>query len=116
MGINDCNNTADFRRLAKKRLPAPLFHYIDGGADDEVTLRRNTEAFDQVRLIPDALADLTGMNLSTNVLGQDIDWPVFCSPTAMTRLFHHDGELAVCSAAHNHVTMYFLSLLSISSF
>ena len=115
MGINDCNNTADFRRLAKKRLPAPLFHYIDGGADDEVTLRRNTEAFDQVRLIPDALADLTGMDLSTNVLGQDIDWPVFCSPTAMTRLFHHEGELAVCSAAHKHGTMYSLSSLSTTS-
>ena len=78
MGIKDCHNTADFRRLAKKRLPAPLFHYIDGGADDEVTLRRNTEAFDNCRLIPNALADLTGMDLSINVLGQDIDWPVFC--------------------------------------
>ena len=72
MDIKDCNNTSDFRRLAKKRLPAPLFHYIDGGADDEVTLRRNTEAFDQVRLIPDALADLANMVLHTEVLGQQI--------------------------------------------
>jgi L-lactate dehydrogenase (cytochrome) len=110
--IKDCNNTADFRRLAKKRLPAPLFHYIDGGADDEVTLRRNTEAFDNVRLIPDALADLSEMDLSVNVLGQDIDWPVFCSPTAMTRLFHHAGEQAVCREAFNHNTMYSLSSLS----
>ena len=115
MRIKDCNNTADFRKLAKKRLPAPLFHYIDGGADDEVTLRRNTEAFDNVRLIPDALADLSGMDLSVNVLGQDIDWPVFCSPTAMTRLFHHEGEEAVCRAAYNHNTMYSLSSLSTTS-
>lgn len=115
MQIKDCNNTADFRRLAQKRLPAPLFHYIDGGSDDEVTLRRNTESFDSVRLIPDALADLSGMDLSVNVLGQDIDWPVFCSPTAMTRLFHHEGELAVARAAHEHKTMYSLSSLSTTS-
>ncbi len=115
MKISDCNNTADFRKLARKRLPAPLFHYIDGGSDDEVTLRRNTEAFDSVRLIPDALADLTGMDLSTNVLGQDIAWPVFCSPTAMSRLFHHEGELAVARAAHKLNTMYSLSSLSTDS-
>ena len=111
MDIKDCNNTSDFRRLAKKRLPAPLFHYIDGGADDEVTLRRNTEAFDQVRLIPDALADLSNMELRTEVLGQQIDWPIFCSPTAMTRLFHHEGEVAVARAAHKHGTMYSFCLL-----
>ena len=112
MRIKDCNNTADFRSLAKKRLPAPLFHYIDGGADDEVTLRRNTEAFNTVRLIPNALADLSSLDLSTTVLGQKIDWPVFCSPTGMTRLFHHHGERAVCKAAHNANTMYSLSTLS----
>ena len=92
-----------------------MFHYIDGGADDEVTLRRNTEAFDQVRLIPDALADLSNMVLRTEVLGQQIDWPVFCSPTAMTRLFHHEGEVAVARAAHKHGTMYSLSSLSTTS-
>ena len=110
--IKDCNNTADFRRLAKKRLPAPLFHYIDGGADDEITLRRNTESFNDVRLIPNALADLSNMDLSTTVLGQKIAWPVFLSPTGMTRLFHHEGERAVCKAAHAADTMYSLSTLS----
>lgn len=112
MRIKDCNNTADFRKLAKKRLPAPLFHYIDGGADDEVTLRRNTEAFNDVRLIPNALADLSSMNLAVNVLGQDIDWPVFCAPTGMSRLFHHEGERAVCRAAYQQKTMYSLSTVS----
>lgn len=112
MRVKDCNNTADFRKLAKQRLPAPLFHYIDGGADDEVTLRRNTEAFNNVRLIPDALADLSTMDLSTTVLGQKISWPVFLSPTGMTRLFHHEGERAVCKAAHQANTMYSLSTIS----
>ncbi len=115
MRINDCNNPADFRKLARKRLPAPLFHYIDGGADDEVTLRRNTSAFDNVRLIPDALADLTNLDLSVNVLGQDLDWPVFCSPTAMSRLFHHHGENAVCRSAWRHRTMYSLSTIATTS-
>ena len=115
MGIKNCHNTSDFRKAAKKRLPAPLFHYIDGGADDEVTLRRNIEVFDNCRLIPNALADLTGMELGVNVLGQDIDWPVFCSPTAMSRLFHHEGEHAVARAAHKLKTMYSLSSLSTTS-
>ncbi len=112
MRIGDCRNTVDFRKLAKKRLPAPLFHYIDGGSDDEVTLRRNTEAFDGVRLIPNALADLSAMDLSVNVLGQDIDWPVFCAPTGMSRLFHPEGERAVCAAAYKAKTMYSLSTVS----
>lgn len=110
--IKDCNNTADFRKLAKKRLPAPLFHYIDGGSDDEMSLRRNTESFNSARLIPNALADLSSMDLSVNVLGQQIDWPVFCSPTGMNRLFHHDGERAVCRAAQKSKTMYSLSTVS----
>ncbi len=112
---NDCNNAADFRELARRRLPAPLFHYIDGGADDEITLRRNTSAFDKVRLIPDALADLSSLDLSVKVLGQRLEWPVFCSPTAMSRLFHHHGEAAVCRAAHRHGTMYSLSTLATTS-
>ena len=112
MGIERCNNTEDFRRLAKRRLPAPLFHYIDGGADDEATLRRNTEAFDEVRLIPNSLADLSELDLSTTVLGEKIDWPVFLSPTGMSRLFHHDGERAVARAAEKFGTIYSLSSLS----
>ena len=112
MKINDCYNTADFRKLAQKRLPAPLFHYIDGGADDEVTLQRNTAAFDQVRLIPNALADLSELNLATTVLGQKLDWPVFLAPTGMSRLFHHEGERAVCRAAEKSGTMYSLSTVS----
>jgi len=115
MSIRKCNNTNDFRRLAKQRLPAPLFHYIDGGADDEITLARNTAVFDEVRLIPNGLADLDGMDCSTTVLGQKIAWPFFLSPTAMTRLFHPDGEKGVARAAAKFDTMYSLSSLSTES-
>ncbi len=112
MSIERCFNTEDFRKLAKKRLPAPLFHYIDGGADDEITLNRNTEAFNDVCLIPDGLADVSGLDLGTTVLGQKIDWPVFLAPTGMSRLFHHEGERGAAKAASKFGTMYSLSTLS----
>ena len=54
--INNCHNVKDFRNLAKKKLPGPIFHYIDGGSDDEVTYRRNTESFEKCDLIPDVLS------------------------------------------------------------
>ena len=58
MNIKDCYNFSDFRKLAKKRLPSPIFHYIDGGADDEATLKRNTDAFNDCDLIPNVLASV----------------------------------------------------------
>ena len=56
MRLTDCHNIEDFRRLAKRRLPGPVFHYIDGAADDEVTKARNTAAFDDCDLVPNVLA------------------------------------------------------------
>ena len=52
MNLKDCHNFSDFRKLAKKKLPSPIFHYIDGAADDEITYARNTSAFDDVDLVP----------------------------------------------------------------
>ena len=96
MGItlSDCYNTAQFRRLAKARLPGPIFHYIDGAADDEVTYRRNTEAYEACDLVPNVLAGVEHIDLSTTVMGIPMDMPLFLSPTALQRLFHHDGERA----------------------
>ena len=67
MNLNDCYNFDDFRKLAKKKLPAPIFHYIDGGADDEVTLNRNTEAFEECDLVPSILNSVGEPDLSTKV-------------------------------------------------
>ena len=83
MNINDCYNFDDFRKLAKKKLPAPIFHYIDGGSDDEVTLNRNTTAFNDCDLVPNILASVGEPDLSTTVFGRKIDMPLFLSPTAM---------------------------------
>ena len=73
MKLSDCHSYNDFRKLAKKKLPSPIFHYIDGGSDDEVTLNRNTEAFNDYDLIPNVLADVGNIDLSTTVFGKKID-------------------------------------------
>ena len=103
--------TKDFRKLAKRRLPGPIFHYIDGAADDEITYRRNTEAYEQCDLIPNVLSGVENIDMSTTVMGQKLDMPLFLSPTALQRLFHHDGEIAVAKAAEKFGTMFGISSL-----
>lgn len=111
MRLRDCYNFHDFRRMAKERLPGPIFNYIDGAADDELTHRRNTAAFDTCDLIPAVLRGVSDVDMSTTVLGQKIDMPVYCSPTALQRLFHHQGERAVAKAAAKFGTMFGVSSL-----
>jgi L-lactate dehydrogenase (cytochrome) len=97
--------------MARRRLPGPIFHYIDGAADDEVTYRRNTEAYERCDLVPNVLAGVESIDMSVTVMGQKIDMPLFCAPTALQRLFHHDGERAVAKAAQNFGTMFGISSL-----
>lgn len=111
MRLKDCHNFHDFRTLAKKRLPRPIFDYIDGGADDETTYRRNTSAFETCDLIPNVLTGVEDVDLSVTVMGQKLSMPVYCSPTALQRLFHHQGERAVAAAAEKYGTMFGVSSL-----
>ena len=113
--INNCHNFKDFRDLAKSRLPSPIFHYIDGAADDEVTYRRNTEAYDQCDLIPNVLTGVEKVDMSTTVMGQKLDLPIYCAPTALQRLFHPDGEIGVGKAAEKFGTMFGVSSLGTAS-
>ena len=113
--INNCHNVKDFRKLAKKRLPSPIFHYIDGAADDEVTYRRNTEAYEECDLVPNVLAGVKDIDMSTTVMGQKLDIPLYFAPTALQRLFHHDGEIAVGKAAEKFGTMFGISSLGTAS-
>ncbi|MDH4109406.1 MAG: alpha-hydroxy-acid oxidizing protein [Gammaproteobacteria bacterium] len=115
MRLKNCYRTADFRKLAKQRLPSPIFHYIDGGSDDEVTLRRNTDAYETWDLVPNVLAGVSDVDLSTTVLGRKLDLPLFFSPTAMQRLFHHDGERALARAAEKFGTMFGVSTIGTRS-
>jgi L-lactate dehydrogenase (cytochrome) len=113
--INNCHNVKDFRNLAKSRLPSPIFHYIDGAADDEVTYRRNTEAYDQCDLVPNVLTGVEKVDMSTTVMGQRLDLPIYCAPTALQRLFHPDGEIGVGKAAEKFGTMFGVSSLGTAS-
>ena len=112
MNLKNCHNFDDFRKLAKNKLPSPIFHYIDGGADDEVTLKRNTDSFNKCDLIPNVLTDVSNVDLSTTVLGKKIDFPLFLSATAMGRLYHHQGERATAKAAEKMGTMFGISTMS----
>ena len=113
--LKNCHNISDLRIRAKSKLPAPMFHYIDGGSDDEWTLRRNTEAFDDYQLMPEYLKNIDNIDLKTKVLGTTLDLPFFLAPTGMSRLFHHEKELAACRAADKFGTMYSLSTLATTS-
>ncbi len=111
MRLKDCYNTEQFRLLAKQRLPSPIFHYIDGAADDEITYRRNTSAYEDCDLVPNVLAGVEEIDLSTTVMGKTIDLPLMLSPTALQRLFHHEGERAVGQAAQQFNTWFGISSL-----
>ena len=115
MRLRDCHNFHDFRRLARQRLPGPIFDYIDGAADDEVTYRRNTASFERCDLVPNVLRGVANVDLSVSVMGQRLAMPVYCSPTALQRLFHHRGELAVAAAAAKFGTMFGVSSLGMNS-
>ena len=110
--IDKCHNIKDFRELAKMKLPSPIFHYIDGAADDEITYIRNTKAFDECYLVPKVLRSVENIDLETKILGKKISLPFFLSPTALQRLFHHQGELAVAKAAEKFNTFFGISSLS----
>ncbi|KQW22159.1 alpha-hydroxy-acid oxidizing enzyme [Afipia sp. Root123D2] len=111
MRLQDCHNFHDFRRMAKQRLPGPIFNYIDGAAEDETTYRRNTDAFRDCDLLPNVLRGVTDVDMSVTVMGQKLAMPVYCSPTALQRLFHHQGERAVAAAAGKYGTMFGVSSL-----
>lgn len=111
MRLTDCHNFQDFRELARRRLPGPIFNYIDGAADDEVTLRQNTASFERCDLVPNVLRGVEAIDLSVTVMGQKLAMPVYCSPTALQRLFHHQGERAVAAAASKFGTLFGVSSL-----
>ena len=115
MRLSDCHNFHDFRELARRRLPGPIFNYIDGAADDEVTYRRNTEGFERCDLVPNVLRGVATVDLSVTVMGQKLAVPFYCSPTALQRLFHHTGEHAVAAAASKFGTMFGVSSLGTAS-
>lgn len=110
--LADCQNIADFRELAQRRLPYPVFHYIDGAADDEVTKDRNTAAFDSVDLIPNVLVGVADLDTSVTIMGRRSASPLMLSPTALQRLFHWQGERAVAAVAEKFGLWFGISSLA----
>jgi L-lactate dehydrogenase (cytochrome) len=114
--IDRARNIADLRRLARARLPRMVFDYIDGGADDEVTLARNVMRFRDIELIWDALADVSTIDTRTFILGSASASPFCIGPTAVSRLFHpRGGEIAVARAAHAAGIPYACSTIASTS-
>ncbi|MBV33396.1 MAG: alpha-hydroxy-acid oxidizing enzyme [Porticoccaceae bacterium] len=109
--LDHCYNFSELRKLAKRRLPSPIFHYIDGAAEDEITYKRNTSCFDDCDLVPNVLSGVAEVDMSVEVLGCRLEMPIFCSPTALQRLFHYEGERAVALAAQKYGTLFGVSSL-----
>lgn len=105
-------NVQDARQRARRRLPRMIFDFVDGGAGDEVTLRRNQEAFQELELLPQNIGDVTGRSQAVTVLGQTIDTPILLAPTGMVRLVHRGSEVAASRAAAAAGTITVLSTMS----
>ena len=94
------------------RLPRPVFDYLDGGADGEVTLRENCRVFDDVTFRPRYAVPVSDCDLRTRVLGFDISFPAILAPVGYSRLMHPDGEAGAARAAGAAGTAYILSTIS----
>jgi L-lactate dehydrogenase (cytochrome) len=94
-----CYTIDDLARLARKRLPIGAADYLDGGGEDEWTMRRNREAFGEVELLPRVMRDVSDLQTAVTVLGTPMPLPIVLSPVGAPRMFHHEGELAVARAA-----------------
>jgi L-lactate dehydrogenase (cytochrome) len=105
----------DLRILAKKRTPRGPFDYVEGGAEAEITLKRNVEAFNSISFIPRVLKDVSRIDTSASVFGHDFCLPMGFAPTGYTRMMHAEGELAVSKVAEKFVIPFVLSTMGTTS-
>ncbi|MXW89101.1 MAG: alpha-hydroxy-acid oxidizing protein [Acidimicrobiaceae bacterium] len=105
----------DLRRIARRRLPGGVFDYIDGGAEDEVAMDRNTRAFRDMEFVPRVLRDMGNVDTTGTILGQEVPFPLILAPTGFTRIAHPPGELAVARAAERAGLPYSLSTMGTRS-
>lgn len=105
-------NIADLRDLSRRRLPRAVFDYLDGGPDDEITLRDNRAAFQDIVFKPRHAVTIPACDLGTSVLGIDLDLPFMLAPVGYSRLMHPHGELGAARAAGRAGTAYILSTVS----
>ncbi len=113
--LSGCADISDLRTIAKRRLPGGVFDYIDGGAEDELALQRNSSAFADLEFVPRVLRDVSAIDTSTTLLGRSIPFPLVLSPTGFTRIAHSQGELAVARSAARRGLPYGLSTMGTRS-
>ena len=113
--LSTAANVDDLRRIAKRRLPAGVFHYIDGGAEDELSLARNVSGYTNLEFKPRILRDVSKIDTNTTLLGKPIPIPLIFAPTGFTRIAHSQGELAVARAAARAGIPYGLSTMGTRS-
>ena len=105
-------NIADLRELALRRVPGLAFEYVEGGAEDESTLRANRTAFDTLRLLPRTLVDTSRRHLGSTILGAPAAAPLVIAPTGLNNMLHPEGDLALARAAARRGIPFTLSSLS----
>ncbi|MDE2451674.1 MAG: alpha-hydroxy-acid oxidizing protein [Gammaproteobacteria bacterium] len=109
---NRALNIADLREIARRRVPGFAFEYVEGGAEDEATLRRNREAFTALRFVPQTLVDTSGRSIETTVFGRRSAAPLVIAPTGLNGMLHPDGDIGLARAAAAFGIPYTLSTLS----
>ena len=110
--LSDCYTINDLRELAYRRLPKAVFHSMEGAGFSELTAERSISAFDDIKLVHKGMIDVSRIDTSINLLGQELQFPLYCGPTGMTRLYHKDGELAVARACAATGAFYGVSMVS----
>lgn len=109
--LSSAANVEDLRRIARRRLPAGVFDYIDGAAEDELAMARNAERFAARTLVPRVLRDMSDIDASTEILGERAAMPLIIAPTGFPRIAHPDGELATARSAARHDIPFSLSTM-----
>jgi L-lactate dehydrogenase (cytochrome) len=107
-----CYDVADLRRVARRRIPRPVFDYVDGAADEELAVAANASAFRAWRFLPRVLASVETVDLSCSVLGSALPAPFLLGPAGYTRMLHPDGEIGAARSAFRHGMPYTLSTMA----
>ena len=110
--LSACHDIADLRATGRRLTPRPVFDYVDGGADEEVSVRANTRAFRRWQFQPRTLVNVSDADTSTAFLGSVVPLPLALAPTGYTRMMHPDGEIAAARAAQRHGLPYTLSTMA----
>ena len=110
--LGACHDVADLRRVAKRRIPRPVFDYVDGAADEEIALTANAAAFRSWRFLPRVLAGVASADTSAPVLGTTLPAPFLLGPAGYTRMLHPDGEIGAARSALRHGVPYTLSTMA----